>query len=244
MRAIRNQDNNNWKIVMIKTIEDRVPIYYRLVNLYTYEIQIIPAYRLLDEVVNNKKNIVNLKLANNKVMITNEDGYESTDEIIKVDEFELDIPNIFEWVIRNNRTDIMSRYDTNKNYFSPSNYKIDPMEKLYWTCENGHTIRCGFPTYFSTNCSCPICNIEKLDEIASFKYWAHITDNLDLLEEYENCDRNTDDSDKISWKSKKKVWFKRNNEEVQESMYNVNVKKMEPPFIENKRTIINLNKSK
>ena len=245
MKAVTDKSNNIWKVIMIKTIDGVEPVYYRLVNLYTYDIVTIPAYRLLDEIINEKKNIINIKCTHNIPVIIDENGYISLDEVIIVDEFDAEIPDIFEWSLRNELGNkIMSRYSTEANTFSPSNYKIDSLEKLYWTCNNGHTINCGFPTYFSTKCKCPICDLEDKGETPSLKYWAYITNNFNILKEYDEANNNSEYSSDISWKSRKKVWFRRGDEEVQECLYNVTVKNMEPPFLKNKKQVINLNKHK
>ena len=101
MKKVTNEDKNRWKIVLIKTIENREPIYYRVVNLHDYSIKTIPAYRILDEVINNGLNIINLKCNDNKPRIIDEQGYESVEGIIIVDEFDNEIDNIFDWCIDN-----------------------------------------------------------------------------------------------------------------------------------------------
>ena len=81
MKAVTDKSNNIWKVIMIKTIDGVEPVYYRLVNLYTYDIVTIPAYRLLDEIINEKKNIINIKCTHNIPVIIDENGYISLDEI-------------------------------------------------------------------------------------------------------------------------------------------------------------------
>lgn len=244
VKEIKNEEANNWKIVLIKTIENKEPIYYRVANLLTYEVEDIPAYRILDEVINKRKNIINLSCENNQIVVVNEDGYWSLDEVVNIDEFDTEIPDIMEFELRQGEeSELLKRYDSDKNLFSPSNYKIDSTTKIAWTCDKEHTIKCSFPVFFSTKCKCPICEMEKQEKKLSLKYWANITDNLDILREYEDASSNKDFSDEISWNSKKKVSFNRNGEEVQEVLSNITVKKMEPPFSEkNKKQLINLTK--
>ena len=54
MKKVTNEDKNRWKIVLIKTIENREPIYYRVVNLYDYSIKTIPAYRILEDLIRHR----------------------------------------------------------------------------------------------------------------------------------------------------------------------------------------------
>lgn len=228
-KEVKSECSDKWKIVLIKTIDNREPVYYRLVNMFDYTIENIPAYRLLDEIVNKKKDIVNVKCENNQVVIIDDDGYESTRDIIIVDEFDTEIQNIFDWAMQNEEmgSTIISRFDSEKNAFSPSNFKINSTEKIAWTCKNNHTIRCGFPAYFSTKGVCPICEMEESGKLPSLKYWAHMTGNLDILKAYDNAVENKEDSNEISYKARKKVWFNISDNEKdceQEILSNVTVK--------------------
>lgn len=245
-KSITNINKNTWKVILIKTIEDKEPIYYRLVNLYDYREVDIPAYRILDELVNNKKDIINIRSKNNKVHIINEDGYESTSDIIVVDEFDKEIPNLFEWSLRNDfiGSEVISRFDVKKNIEAPSNIKLHTHSKIYWTCKNNHTIRCGVAAYIGMGCKCPICEMEKQGETPSLSYWAHLTDNTDILKEYDNAENNKELSKDIGWKARRKVWFRREEEEVQEYLNNITVKGMEVPFTKNSKEKIDLSRHK
>jgi len=245
MKKIKYIADDIWKIVLVKTIDNKEPIYYRLVNLKTYETEDIPAYRIFDEVMSGKKKIINLSCENNSIVIIDEDGYKSIAELIHIDEFDKEVPNLLTWAIQNGDfgVEVLNRFNLNKNAFSPSNFKISSTKKVAWTCKKGHTIYCGFPTFFSTKCSCPICEAEKNGEMVSLRTWARLTDNMELLQQYDEAEKNDKYSSEIGWKQRNKVWFRKNNEEVSEILYNVTVKNMEPPFSKkNKKMIINLSR--
>lgn len=214
MKEVANIDKNEWKIVLVETIDEVKAVYYRIVNMFTLEIEDIPAYRLLDEVINNHKNITNMKCVNNEIVIIDSDGYESTNEIITIDRFDKEIPNIYEWCLRNGEfgTDIINKFDAEKNLYSASNYKINSHKKITWKCKKGHSIYCGFPTFISNKGECPICEMDKIGEVPSLSYWAHLTNNLDILKYYDNAD-NLEDSTMISWKAHKKVRFRQYKED-------------------------------
>jgi hypothetical protein len=77
----------------------------------------------------------------------------------------------------------------------------------------------------------------------SFRTWARLTDNLDLLQQYDEAENNKKYSSEIGWKQRNRVWFRKNNEEVSEILYNVTVKKAKPPFSkENSTPVINLSR--
>lgn len=233
MKKIVNEKKNKWKIVLVKTIDNTEPVYYRLANLATYEIIEIPAYRIFDEVFNKGLDIVNLKCENNKPVLIDSDGYASTAGVIVIDEFDREVSNIWDWCLENDIGNyILGRYDSDKNAFSPENFRVDSDKKLAWTCENKHTIHCGFPTYFSTDGKCPICEIEKSGEIPSLDYWARITNNKDILNMYETASDNQDAANKISYKTNKKVWFRDmdTGEEVMEALNEITVNGKKPPF--------------
>lgn len=240
MRKIIDGEHNKWKVVLVKTIENMEPMYYRIVNLYTYDIKVIPAYRIFDAVLNQGLNIINLKCENNKPILIDEDGYASTEGVIVIDLFDEEIPNIMDWCLQNNEMGnlIMSKYDSEKNTFSPSNYRIDSRDKIAWTCENKHTIRCGFPTFFSTKAKCPICELEANGETLSLAYWTNITGNRELLNMYDSSSENTDLSCKINYKAHKRVFFRdtETDEEIAESLYEITVEGKELPF-KNKRVV-------
>lgn len=232
---------DQWKVVLIKTIEYKEPIYYRIANIETLEVEDIPAYRIIDEIINRKRNIVNLKCENNKIYTLDCDGYKGTNGIIVIDEFDNEIPSIFEsWTRDPDGNLLYERFDTNKNGFSPSSYKISTDKKISWTCENEHTIRCGYPTFYSIGRYCPFCIAEERGETISLKTWAYITDNLEILEMYNKSNKNTVSADKISYKSRKEVYFERNEEEITEYLHKVTSEKIIPRF----RTVVNLTKYK
>lgn len=243
MKRIVNEEKNKWKIVLVKTIDNTEPVYYRVVNLVTYDIKTIPAYRIFDAVFNDGMNIINLKCSNNKAVIIDESGYESTEGLILVDEFDTEVKNIWDWCLENSGigNHILNRYDSEKNAFSPENFRIDSEEKLAWTCKNGHTIHCGFPTYFSTFGKCPICDAEENGEIPSLDYWARLTDNKRLASMYDSAADNTVPSTKISYRSDKRVWFKNPNtgEEVSEKLSEVTLGGKELQFKNSKKISLN-----
>lgn len=245
MEKVKHVADDVWKIVMVKTIDNREPIYYRVVNLKTYETEDIPAYRILDEVMKGKKNIINITCENNSIVIIDEDGYKSTDELIKIDEFDREIPNLLTWAIQNGDigADVLNSFNTDNNMFSPSNFKINSHKKVAWTCKKGHMIYCDFPTFFSTRCKCPICEAHDNGQMVSLRTWARLTNNLELLKEYDEAQNNNKYSSEIGWKQRFKVWFRRNDEEVPEILYNVTVKNIEPPFSKkNKKSKVNLSR--
>lgn len=241
MRKIINEEQNKWKIALIKTIDNIEPIYYRVVNLANYDIKTIPAYRIFDAVFNDGMNIINLKCENNKAVLIDDNGYASTDGVIVIDEFDDELPNIWDWCLQHQEigNEILSKYDSLKNAFSPENFKIDSKEKLAWTCKNGHTIHCGFPTYFSTSGKCPICELEERGETPSLAYWTKLTDNKDILSMYDAATNNTDLSSKINYKAAKSVWFRdaETDEEVAMQLSAVTVDGKRPPFKKSNRTI-------
>lgn len=213
MKTIKNIDSNKWKVVMILTVDNKIPVYYRLVNLATYEIENIPAYRILDEIINKHLDIVNVKCENNALTILNDDEYESMEDVILIDIMDEEVPNLFDWALSNDESGkILSRFDDTKNAFSPSNFRIDSSRKIAWTCKYGHTIHCGFPTFFGIKYKCPICKMKENDELPSLHYWAHITNNLDILDWYNSAEENLAYSTDIAWNEHKKVYFKKGNE--------------------------------
>ena len=232
MAKIEKGNINEWKIVMVKLINGIEPIWYRIVNLYNFNIETIPAYCILDEVISKGLNIINLKCKNNTPVIIDNDGYESIDDVIIIDEFKDDIENIWDWCLRHGEigNKILNSFDSSKNEESPSDFSIDADEKIYWTCDNKHTIYCGFPTYVSTDGECPICKLEEQGETPSLSYWANLTDNKELLKMYEESSFNDEQSSKISYKSRKKVWLHKDGKELQFSLCDITVKGIEPQF--------------
>ena len=214
-RKVKNE-KNKWRIVLIKTIDNKVPIYYRVYNMNTCEVRNIAAHKIIDEIINNKMEIINIKVENGQIVTLDEDGYESTDKIILVDEFE-DSKSLFDYCLSYGRyqldgddlgTNALCSFDETKNEESPSDIKIDSHKKIYWTCRKGHTINCSIPTYFGMKCECPICKLEENGETPSLNYWAHLTNNLDILKQYESAFENLASSTDIGWRERRKVFFK------------------------------------
>ena len=58
-------------MILLKTIDNVQVVYYRVLNLDTFETMDIPAYRIMDEIVNNGLNIVNVTCTNNQLHIIN-----------------------------------------------------------------------------------------------------------------------------------------------------------------------------
>ena len=224
---------NKYKIVLIKTIENMEPIYYKLVDLGNYMTVDIPAYRFLDVIVNDKYNITNIKLNNNQVVIIDGDGYESTDEVILIDEFDTEIPNLYEFCLMHGEkgSDIINRYSVEFNSFSLSNYKIDSEEKLAWTCENNHTIYCSFATYFGVNGACPICEAKRQNSVVSLRYWCNLTNNQQLLRAYEDAgELNIKNARDIAFNSAKEVIFNIDGENIRKRLSDITVQGQELPF--------------
>lgn len=230
MKVVKNKDIA-WKIVFVHTVENTEPVYYRVVNLNNYDTEDIPAYRILDEVVNGIKNIINLRCKNNNIYIIDDQGYESLNDVIAVDEFDKEPITLLEWGLRNGEigSTMLNRFDGNKNDFSPSNYRIKDNTKVAWTCKNGHTIRCGIATYFSTKCKCPICEMEEVGETPSLRLWAQLTGNYDILKAYELADNELDSSE-IKWRSTKEVKFKQDDLEIVLKLNKVTSSEMILPF--------------
>lgn len=210
MGAVIQAENNTYRVVLIKTIENEEIIYYRCVNLVTYQPIDIPAYRIFDAIVQGKIDIINTEIRHNKICIVNDDGYESVDDIIIIDEFDNEVPNLYEFCLHrgDKGAKIISRYSQN-NIYSLSNYKIDSTYKLEWECEEGHKLRLSFATYYGIGCKCPICEAKKLNKALSFYLWCQITGNIGLLKSYDDAaELNNKDSKRIAWNSKKRVYFR------------------------------------
>lgn len=241
-KKLDNIDNQAYKIVMIKMIEEVEPVYYRVVNLSNYETEDVPAYRLIDDIINHKRNIINVQCENNSIVIVNSEGYKSTDEIIIVDEFDNEIPNLYDWALSNNNgigNKVISTFDVDKNGFSMSNFKVNSKKKIAWTCEKGHTVFCGFPTYFSTGCECFIC---KNGKTLSLDYWCKVTNNEKILEYYDNAgDKNELYSTDIYWKSTKEVVFSDRENEQTACLADITSGKVKLNF-DNTKVILNRDK--
>lgn len=214
MSTIVNSTIGKWKIVLIKTIDNTEPIYYRLANIETLETIDVPAYRILDEILNNKRNIVNIKSEYNQLIILDDNGYRSTEECIIVDEFDTEQYSIFDWSVSNREigTELLSKFDTDRNNKTPSNISIESGEKFYWTCSKKHTLYCDFATYFSIGCKCPICEMKKMGKEPSLKYWCTLTNNEEILRKYESAVNNKLYSFDISYKSRAMVFMKDTDE--------------------------------
>lgn len=211
-------DNNRYRIVLMKTINDENPIFYRLLNLKTFKTVDIPAYKILDKIINDGWTIENAICRHNSLVIINEDGYESLDEIITYDEFEDNVDSIFEWSFKNKEygTDAIQRYDSMKNselgenndkkiYYSPNDVEINSRMKVYWKCDKKHNIYLDFASMFSTKFKCPICEAKKNEDThIDLTTWANITGNKTILNMYVAANNEIEPSE-INYDSKKKV---------------------------------------
>lgn len=241
-REVVNTDVNDWMITFIKTVSNDHVVYYRLTNMRNYNTIEVPAHKLVDEIVNNKRNIINMRSSNNKFVVITEDGYDGTDEIIVVDEFDSDIPNIYEWALAHEDlgVQILYMYDNALNLLTPSNIRIDDSKKLAWTCECGHTIFMDFATLVGLRCECPICKAKSSNKVLSLKTWANITNNLDVLEQYRSCELNTSASSSLPYDSKKRVYWRKDNNDVIMSVSDVTIKNKRP--FENTANTVNLSR--
>ena len=239
---IYNGDKNKWKVVLVKTLDGTEPIIYRLVNLATFEIVEVPAYRLLDDFVLNRGNIiVNIRFKHNKVVIIDENGYDNADECILVDFEDNDIESIYEWAISHGELgqEVINNFDAQKNNRSTRNIRINDKEKIVWTCGRGHSIKCGFATYYSLKAGCPICDAVRDGNRVSLKYWGDITDNKKIVRYFDQSPYNDSYSSEIPFDSKSKIFFEGDNEEFSEMrLYDVTVKGIKP--FEVKKEIVNL----
>lgn len=240
-KNVFNEDKNKWKLVMIKTIDGKEPVIYRLVNLATFDAIEVPAYRILDDFVyKDDRVIVNIRFEKNALTLVNKDGYDSLDECIMVDMEDTEVLNVYEWAMYNGEFGerILSTFDNNKNKVSPRQIRIDSINKITWTCEKGHSIKCGFPTYYSLGGRCPICEALSLRQRPSLNYWAAVTNNKKLVEQFDNSHHNMVYSTEIPYDSKKKVYLSDEKIDVCMPLYDITVKGIEPFKLEQK--IINL----
>lgn len=224
---IYNPDDYKWQIVLVKTIEHKEPIYYRLVNLLTLEQLTIPAFRILDILTGNGMKIINGKCLNNSLLVTDDDGYETYDDIITTDEFD-EVPTLFDWAVENNNTSddlgtsIINTFDSSKNNLSPSGIKIDTPDRYYWTDKAGHSIYIDFATYLSMfKGYSPILALEENGELASFEFWCYLTNNIEALAKYKAATKNVTEASKISYRSNKQIWI----------MPEIGLSKPEEPYI-------------
>lgn len=206
MGKLANQDENLYRVVLLKTIESDTPVYYRLVKLSDYSIVDIPANRILDEVFNGI-HIENMRCSRNTLYVIDSDGYDSTDEIVVLDEFDMNRPNAFDWSMLKGEKGkkLISMFST-KNRQSLSNYDIDGHSVIAWECPHGHLFYSGFATMYSLGAKCPMCEASKLKTTMSLKYWSRLTQNYDILQAYE-LGSNERRSESIAWNSKKDVEF-------------------------------------
>jgi hypothetical protein len=238
MTEICNGNQNNWKVTLLKTIDHSIPVYYRLVNLDTFDIREIPAYRIFDSIVNENMTIVNATCKDNRLIITDDEGYESTADIIVIDEFDNEVPNIYEWTLQHTKigSAITNRFNNEKNKKSISDYKITSKKKLAWTCKKGHTIYCGFPTYYSLKCICPMCQMKNSNTVPSFKYWANMMNRPDLIDAYNSCPENTTPSCEIAYNSKKKVKLLLKDHTAEEITSNLSKDELEQLYVTDGQT--------
>lgn len=215
-KEVINNELNDWLITFLKTVDMSHVVYYRLTNMQTYKTIEVAAHRLVDEIINNKRNIQNIRSQNNKFIVLTQDGYGGTEDIIVVDEFDSDIQNIYEWALTHGDLGckLIDMYDKNVNISAPSNISIDSAEKLAWSCPKGHRIYMDFATMVSTKCECPICKAKESGKAISLKAWAYLTNNMELLEQYRSCNLNTKASSEIAYDSTKQVYWRKDNEDV------------------------------
>lgn len=234
-REVINIDANDWLITFLKTVNNDHPVYYRLTNMRNYKTMEVAAHKLMDEIVNNKRNIRNIRCSSNKVIVVTEDGYDGTDEIIVVDEFDTDVQNIYEWALSHGDlgVQILSMYDNSLNLVAPSNIQIDSTKELAWKCSEGHNIFMDFATLVGLGCECPICKAKASNKVLSLKAWANLTNNEDLLEQYRSCELNTSASSNLAYDSKKKVYWRKDGGDVLMSVSDVTLKNKRP-FVEEK----------
>lgn len=235
-------EKNKWKVILIKTIDDTEPIVYRLVNIGTFETIDVPAYRILDEFTySGDKIITNVKCKHNSVTIVDDSGYNSIDECIMVDIENTDVENIYEWSLTHDRVgqQIINSFDNDENKISPRNIRIDDRNKIVWTCDKHHSIKCEFAAYYSLGGKCPICEAINNKARVSLRYWGDLTDNKDIVRYFDTSQYNELYSSNIPFDSKSKVYFEGDNGECSKmSLYDVTVKRMEP--FEVKRETVNL----
>lgn len=207
MGKLANKDENLYRVVLLKTIDGEVPIYYRLVRLSDYNIIDIPASKIMDEIFNGI-HIENMRCSHNTLYITDSNGYDSTDEIVVLDEFDQYRPNAFDWsMLKGERgRKLISMFSTKKNRQSLGNYEIDGHSDIAWECSHGHLFYAGFSTMYGLGVKCPMCEAAKAKTTLSLKYWAMLTKHYDILQAYE-LGSNERRSDNIAWNSKKEVEF-------------------------------------
>ena len=207
MGKLVNKNENLYRVVLLKTIDGVTPIYYRLVKLSDYSVIDVPASRIVDEVFNGIQ-IENMRCSHNTLYITDDNGYDSTDEIVVLDEFDQYRPNAFDWSMLKGEKGkrLISMFSTKNNRQSLSRYTIDGHSDIAWECPHGHTFYAGFSTMYGLGVKCPMCEAERAKATMSLRYWAMLTKNYDILQAYE-LGSNERRSDNIAWSSKKEVEF-------------------------------------
>lgn len=224
-----------WRVIYVKTLESATPLYYRIINLHTLETRCVPAYRIFDEIINDKLEIENIRCNHNKIFIVNNSGYLGNEDIITTDEFENKCQSILDWSLRDsNGFTVINSFDSSKNKKTPSKLGIDSEEKIYWHCSNNssHNFYCDFATYKSMEFKCPICQAKEIGKVLSFRYWCRWTNNDDIEKAYDDSYRNKESAKKIQYLSKAKRWFRQGDCEVQMSLHDITVKKSKPHFVE------------
>ena len=207
MGKIANKDEKLYRVVLLKTIDNTTPVYYRLVKLSDYSTVDIPASKIMDEIFNGIT-IENMRCSNNTLYIIDENGYDSTDEIVVLDEFDQHRPNAFDWsMLKGERgKKLISMFSTKMNRQSLGNYEIDGHTKIAWECRQGHLFYADFATMYGLGVKCPMCDALHAKTTMSLKYWARLTKNYDILQAYE-LGSNEKRSDSIAWNSKKDAEF-------------------------------------
>ena len=117
------------------------------------------------------------------------------------------------WCILNEREDLLSEWDYDKNEVNPSNISPQNSKKVWWKCSLGHEWDCtlGSRTSKTRPSGCPYCsNPPKriLIGFNDFESWCINNDKAFLMKEW-NFERNTDITPrKITYGCGKKVWWK------------------------------------
>lgn len=207
MGKLENKDESLYRVVLLKVIDSSAPVYYRLVRLSDYTTIDVSANKIMDEIFNGV-HIENMRCSNNLLYITDANGYDSTDEIIVIDEFDQKRPNAFDWSMMKGEKGrkLISMFSTEKNKKSLGQYEIDCHSDIAWECPHGHLFYAGFSTMYGLGIKCPMCEAISFKKTMSLKYWARLTKNYDILQAYE-LGSNERRSNNIAWNSKKEVEF-------------------------------------
>lgn len=207
MGKLANKDETLYRVVLLKTIDGETPVYYRLVRLSDYSTVDIPASKMMDEIFNGI-HIENMRCNRNTLYIIDGDGYDSTEEVVVLDEFDQHRPNAFDWSMLKGEKGkkLIGMFSTKMNRQSLGSYEIDGHSGIAWECQHGHLFYADFSTMYGLGVKCPMCEAAKAKTTMSLKYWARLTKNYDILQAYE-LGSNEKRSDSIAWNSKKEAEF-------------------------------------